>query len=299
MKRLAIALAQYPIDRLSDEARWRAKTERWVAEGAATGARLLVFPEYGAMELAALDGARAARSLSGSIAAVSARLPMQADWLATLAARFGVTIVAPSGPCRTPEGTYNIADILAPGGRRARVRKAIPTPWERDPWGIDGDPDGPLVFTVEGVRVGVCICYDGEFPLIGRRLAQAGAQLILMPSCTETAHGWQRVRLGARARALENQCFAVHTPLIGDAPWCPPVETNTGAAGVWGPPDTGLADNGLIAEGQRDRPGWVHATLDLTRLETVREGGGVRGFRDWDAQAGATPLPPARFVALD
>ena len=299
MATLAIALAQYPIDAPSDRAAWEGGLRRWVREGARDGARLLVFPEYGAMALAGLAGRDAAADPARSIDAVNERMAMQRARLARLAARHGVTIVGPSGPVRTDRGTFNVADIVSPGGATARVAKAVPTPWERDPFGIDGDPDGPLVVTVAGVRVGVCICYDGEFPLIGRRLAEAGAQLIVIPSCTEAAHGWQRVRLGARARAMENQCFTAHAPLIGDAPWCPPVETQTGTAGVWGPPDLGFADNGCVAEGERDRPGWVHASLDLDLLATVRRGGGVRGFADWPDQAGAIALPPARFVELD
>ena len=48
---MKIALAQYPIGKFASFADWQAHVATWVAEGAATGAHLLVFPEYGAMEL--------------------------------------------------------------------------------------------------------------------------------------------------------------------------------------------------------------------------------------------------------
>ena len=297
MSMLGIALAQYPLDPLPDERAWRDKLERWVAKGAGTGADLLVFPEYGAMELAHLAGPDAAGDLEGSIEAVSERMAMLCDHLAALARRHAVAIVGPSGPLRRGGSVFNTAHVALPDGRAGAVRKSVPTPWERDPWGVLGDAaDGPLTFEAAGIRVGVVVCYDIEFPLIGRRLAQAGVQLIVAPSCTETAHGFHRVRAGAAARALENQCFTAHCPLIGDAPWCPPVETNTGAAGVFAPMDGPFPADGVIAVGDRDVAGWVQARLDTKPLEEVRRSGGVRGLTDWDDQPGAADLPGVRSL---
>ncbi|MEO1161577.1 MAG: amidohydrolase, partial [Pseudomonadota bacterium] len=72
---LKIASAQYPLDELSSQAEYTDKIIRWVDEAAAAGSQLLVFPEYGAMELAALAGQDAAADLQGAIDAVSERLP--------------------------------------------------------------------------------------------------------------------------------------------------------------------------------------------------------------------------------
>ena len=295
MSRLVVALAQYPLDPLRHEQAWRAKMERWVEAGAGTGAKLLVFPEYGAMELAHLDGPEASGDLQRAIDAVSARLGLQAEWLAQLSRRYAVTIVAPSGPARRGAVTWNVARVLTPKGGRGEARKSIPTPWEREPWGVEGDAgQGPLLFEVDGVPVGLAICYDIEFPLIARRLAEHGAKLILAPSCTETDHGWQRVRRAAAARALENQCYVAHCPLIGEAPWCPPVEAQTGAAGVWAPMDGPFPASGAVVEGARDEPGWIVAELDFAALDAVRREGGVRGFAHWSEQPGADPLPAPR-----
>ena len=62
------------------------------------------------------------------------------------------------------------------------------------------------------------ICYDIEFPLLSRALAEAGAEIILAPSNTETEWGYWRVRTGAVARALENQVYTVHSPVVGASP---------------------------------------------------------------------------------
>jgi len=53
-----IAAAAYPLDFLDDWNAYARKTRAWVEEAAGQGADLLVFPEYGRMELATLDGRR-------------------------------------------------------------------------------------------------------------------------------------------------------------------------------------------------------------------------------------------------
>ncbi|HBR38824.1 MAG TPA: amidohydrolase, partial [Sulfitobacter pontiacus] len=49
---MKIATAAYPLDVLTSWAQYEDKLAGWVATAAASGADLLVFPEYGAMELA-------------------------------------------------------------------------------------------------------------------------------------------------------------------------------------------------------------------------------------------------------
>ena len=65
---MKIASAAYPLSWFDDFAAYEAKLTAWVAEAAGQGAELLVFPEYGAMELASLGGA-VVRGRSGGGAA--------------------------------------------------------------------------------------------------------------------------------------------------------------------------------------------------------------------------------------
>jgi predicted amidohydrolase len=132
--------------------------------------------------------------------------------------------------------------------------------------------------------LGITICYDVEFPLFARRLAEAGASIVLAPSCTDSLAGWNRVRLGARARAMENQFYVVQSPTVGDAPWTEAIDINVGSAGVYGPVDRGFPDDGVIAEGTLNAAQWVFAELDMVALEEARADGQVFNFRDWDAQ---------------
>ena len=62
-----------------------------------------------------------------------------------------------------------------------------------------------------------------------RAQVEAGAWLILVPSCTDTVAGYERVRLAAAARAMENQCFVAMAPTVGAAPWSGALDVNRGA----------------------------------------------------------------------
>ncbi len=278
-----IAAAQYPIDALASWDAYVGKLTRWVAEAAEAGASLLVFPEYGAMELASLDP-DSMGDLQGSIVFVSALLPRVDALHAELAARFGVHILAASAPWQAPDGRFrNRARLFAPGGMVGVQDKLIMTRFEREEWGIVGGAALSLFDTALG-RIGVCICYDSEFPLIARALVEAGAEILLVPSCTDSLHGYERVRIGSRARALEGQCYVVQSPTVGTADWSPAVDVNRGAAAVYGPPDRGFPDDGVIAQGMLDAPGWVFAEVDLAAVGEVRQNGGVLNVAHWQEQ---------------
>jgi predicted amidohydrolase len=286
---LRIAAAQYPIDAPDSQDAWRGKVARWVADGAATGAELLVFPEYAAIEQAAPLGAEVSGNLDLTLKAVADLERERVAFHAELAARHNVHILVGSGPARKGEGRYvNAAQLVTPAGSVGTQEKTIMTPFEWD-WGIS--PGRPLrVFDTTLGVLGVAICYDSEFPLLVRALAEAGAEVILVPSCTERISGYHRVRTGARARALENQVATVVSPTVGDALWSPAVDRNTGAAGIYVPSEQSVSDDGILAEGKLNEAQWVAASVDLRRLRHLRSEGEMRNFVDWSHQPGAASL---------
>lgn len=298
MSRFTIAAAQYPIGALAGWEAYQTKLTRWVEEAAAGGAALAVFPEYGAMELASLDPATMG-DLGGSLASVSALVPHVDALHAALSARLDLHILAASAPCLLPGGRYvNRARLFAPNGKIGIQDKLVMTRFEREVWGVSG-LGGPLrLFQTSLGKIGVNICYDSEFPLLARAQCEAGMELLLVPSCTEALHGYWRVRLGAQARALEGQCCVVHSPTVGLAEWSPAVDSNRGAAGVYGPPDRGFPADGVIAIGELDKPQWLFAEVDLARVADLRANGTVLNTRDWAEQPSAAPLPPVEVVDL-
>lgn len=286
---LKVAAAQYPIDQPATREAWRDKVERWVAQGAATGAELLVFPEYAAIEQAATFPAEVAGNLEATLRAVADLERERVAFHSELAASHGVHILVGSGPARRNGGRYvNAAQLVTPSGSIGVQEKRIMTPFEWD-WGIS--PGSPLrVFDTALGRIGIAICYDSEFPLLVRAMAEAGAEIVLVPSCTERLSGYHRVRTAARARALENQIATVMSPTVGDALWSPAVDRNAGAAGIFVPSEQLVAEDGILAEGTLDAPQWVSASIRLDRLAELRTTGEMRNYADWASQPGAAPL---------
>lgn len=283
-----IAAAQYPLDKFQTLGDYKTKLGRWVVDAANNGAELLVFPEYGAMEYAGAFG-NAAGDLTLSLAVVSDAIAEMDIAHAAAARAHGVHLLAASGPCRLANGGFaNRARLFTPAGKMGVQDKLIMTPFERD-WGITPGTDLAVFDTALG-RIGVAICYDSEFPLLVRALCEAGAEIILIPSCTEIVSGFNRVRTAALARALENGCVTVQSPTIGDALWSPAIDRNTGAAGIFVPAENGLSETGVLAEGPANQPQWVFATVDLAALRRIRITGEMRNYGDWDLQPGAQPL---------
>lgn len=291
-----IAAAQYPIDRLDGWDAYVGKVTGWVREAAGAGASIAVFPEYGAMELASLDE-RTMGDLGGSLRFVASLAPQVDALHAGLAREFGLYILAASIPVLRDGQYRNAARLFAPSGGVGVQEKLVMTRFEREHWGVHSG--GALrLFETELGRIGILICYDSEFPLLGRALVEAGADLILVPSCTDTLAGYNRVRIGAMARALEGQCYTVQAPTVGIAQWSPAVDENRGAAGIYGPPDLGFPEDGVVACGALDTAQWVFAEIDVERVARVRQSGAVFNMAHWAEQPGAAELPPVERVFL-
>jgi predicted amidohydrolase len=291
MSGLRLGLSQYGITGPATlEAFW-AKIEAVLSDAVAGGADLVVLPEYACMEVAAcFPGVGMAAE---ELASVSAAAPTLLAGFRDAARRHKVWFLPGTLPWRDGGHVVNRAPLIAPDGRLAVQDKSVMTRFEAESWGVQaGAP--PRVFETDWRRIGIAICYDVEFATLVRAQAEAGAWLILTPSCTDTLHGFNRVRLSARARALENQCYVAVSPTVGNAPHLASVDENHGYAAVFGPVDRGFAADGVVTRGALDAPGLVFADIDPGALETVRREGAVRNFRDWPP-----PPPPCAVTFLE
>jgi predicted amidohydrolase len=294
-QKITIAAAQYPLDDVQTLTAWKSKVTRWTEDAVGKGAEVLVFPEYAAMELCSIGAV--GHDLEKSLAGVAALEDEIIDLHTSLARKHGVMIVSGSNPQIKASKRCNVAHVFGPQGQTDSFTKIMPTPWERDPWRMSGGRD-LKVYEFAGVKIGLLICYDIEFPLLSRALAEAGADVILAPSNTETAWGYWRVRTGAAARALENQVYTVQSPCVGAATFCEACAMNTGAAGFFAPPDKGFPEDGVISLGEMNKPQWLIETLNLDALRDVRYSGGVRTFAHWPEQPGAGALPKPTIVKM-
>jgi predicted amidohydrolase len=290
--KITIAAAAYPLSWLESWEVYMAKAETWVAKAVNKGAHLAVFPEYGGMELASLDGEKVSTDPHVSIDAISARYDNFTSLWSDLAVQYGLVICAPSLPFREPgqSRVVNRTGLFLPNGQHDFQDKLIMTRFEREEWGISGGP-AVKIFETPIATLGIPICYDCEFPLVARAMVNAGAEILLVPSVTETIRGYHRVRIGAMARALENQCLSVQAPLVGEAHWSPATDISIGAAGIYGPPDIGFPEDGVIAIGALNQVGWVYGDITLEQIRTVRANGTVLNHRHWKDQDGRLAQP--------
>ncbi|HEC58373.1 hypothetical protein LCGC14_0946620 [marine sediment metagenome] len=286
MTKLKVAAAQYDISFFTQWSDFVDKLTSWVRIAAQQQAKLLVLPEYGSMELPSLFGEKIYKDLNGQLHAMQTVYPEWQDLHKALARQFDVMILATSFPVMQDDGTFrNRANLYGPEGLIGYQDKLIMTRFENEQWLVKAGSEIKVIDTDIG-KIAINICYDSEFPLIARQQVAAGADLILVPSCTDTEAGFYRVRIGCQARALENQCYVIQSPTFGNAPWSEAVDVNTGRASIYTPVDYGFPDNGILVEGSYDKAEWVYADLDLAEIARVRKEGQVFNYRDWEKQIG-------------
>jgi len=186
------------------------------ATAAARGARLLVFPEYSSFFEPVLGRSfvAAAEPLDGVFVTA----------LAALAGEFGMHVVAGMLEVTAdPDRFSNTLVAVDPSGQLVAADRKLHLydafgDRESD-WVLPGTVAAPETFRVEGLTVGMQTCYDIRFPEVTRRLVDAGADLVLVPS--EWVRGplkEQHWRTLVTARALENTVYvaaADHAPPIG------------------------------------------------------------------------------------
>jgi len=285
--KVKIAAAQYDIGFFENWGNYRQKVERWVGEAADQDAKILLFPEYGSMELASLFGQAIYSSLSKQLEAMQSLLDDYIALYKELAQKHRCYIQPGTFPVRIDGEIYhNRAYLFMPNGEFDYQDKLMMTRFENEQWLINRGLELKCFDTDYG-RIAINVCYDSEFPVLARKQVEAGANLILVPSCTDTLAGYHRVRIGCQARALENQCYVVQSPTVGLAPWSEAVDVNIGAAAIYTPVDRGFPDNGILAIGELNASQWVFAEIDLDGIARVREDGQVFNYRDWPLQHAA------------
>lgn len=276
---IKIATAQYPIRYHASWDAWKNYMEQWIREATEKQAALLLFPEYGAMELVSIFPTDVQQDIQWQLQELQTIYPAFCRFFGEMADRYSVIICAPSFPVAAGQHIYNRTHVFAPKGHTGFQDKFFMTRFEDETWGIHTPPKVLTLFDAGWCRFGVQTCYDVEFALGARWLCEAGAELILAPSCTETLRGATRVHVGARARALENQCYTAVSQTVGEALWSPAVDINFGYAAVYTTPDQDFPEEGILLSGEPQAEQWLFAELDFDKIKNVRENGQVLNFR--------------------
>ncbi|MEU2158245.1 carbon-nitrogen hydrolase family protein [Streptomyces sp. NPDC019396] len=174
------------------------------ADAAAAGAGLLVSPEMFLTGYAIGDGIhRLAEPADGA----------SAQAVAAIARRHGIAVVY-GYPERDGEQVYNAAQLIGPDGTPlANYRKTHLFGCFEQEWFTAGDQ--PVVQAeLDGLRVGLLICYDVEFPENVRAHALAGTELLLVPTALMNPFHFVAEKL-LPVRAFESQMYIAYANRTG------------------------------------------------------------------------------------
>lgn len=229
-------------------------------EAAAAGAKFILSPEYFLM----MDGTgrvmrEAALDEQGepALSALTALARELSVWLlagsVTLKAGDGrmfnrSLLISSAGRVVATYDKIHMFDVTLPDGKVIRESSAY-RPGEKAvltemPWG----------------KLGMTVCYDLRFPGLFRALAQAGAEIITVPSSFQRQTGKAHWHTLVRARAIENECFLIAPAMCGDHPGNRQSFGHTLVIDPWGE---------VLAEGG-ESPEIVYAEIAPRRVAKVR-----------------------------
>lgn len=237
---------------------------------------IAVFPEFFNAPLMAehnhLREAEAIRLLARHSDAIRERF-------CELAVRYNVNIVTGSLPEMEGDRLYNAGYFCHRSGQAERYVKIHVTPAETKYWAISGG-DSLNIFDTDVGKVGVLICYDSEFPELGRLLAEQGMQILIVPYLTDTQNDYMRVRLCSQARAIENECYVAITGSVGNLPQVENMDLQYSQSAVLTPCDFAFPSNGVKAEATPNTEMVLIADVDMELLSELHHHGSVRNLKD-------------------
>ncbi len=254
--------AAIQLNSTGDKARNVKTAERLVRAAAADGAELAVLPEKWNLLGDSATQLAGAEPLDGpTISAARA-------W----ARELGIHLIAGSIAERVEgqEKAFNASTLIGSDGElEARYRKIHM--FDVDVGGVayresDHEEPGDEVVTatlggaLEGVTLGLTVCYDLRFPELYRILAVRGATVITVPSAFTLDTGKDHWEVLLRARAIENQAFVIGANQIGEAP---PHYRSYGRSAIVDP-------WGVVLAQAPDEECFVTADLDLELQDRIR-----------------------------
>ena len=280
---LPISVATFAIRRYPDVAAFGAHVDVLAAEAAGAGSKLLLLPELTCIGLLWGDAA-AARTNAREVAELYRRqlTPLLQPYCDTLLDIARLRNIALAGATFWHEENghgLNSGFIASPDGRLIRQDKLHPTRPEQAIGTVGGAE--LRSFEIDGIRMGLVICYDVQFPELTRHLIADGIEILLVPSLT-TERGYWRVRHSAHARAVENQIYVCVSPIVGDLgiPVDYPVR-GVGGAFVACPIDNRFnIDDGTYTRAAMNSESLLHVSLDLARLRLSRAKSEIRQLTD-------------------
>ena len=271
VRKVRLACVQYQMRPVKSFQEFARNVTYFVDVAADYGADFVLLPELFTVQLLSQMDAKTPQEGMRKLAGYTGRIVALMKKLST---QFGLTLIAGSHPVFKGKRLFNVAHVCLPNGEVVQQSKLHVTPNERRWWGITGGHDLKVIDTPTA-KIGVLICYDIEFPEAARHLADAGAEIIFVPFCTDNRQGYLRVRYCAQARAIENQIYVALAGNVGNLPDVANMDIQYGQAAVLTPSDFAFARDGIAAEADPNEETLLLCDLDLDDLYQSRELGTV------------------------
>lgn len=235
-----------------------------------------LFPEFFNAPLMAennhLSESDAIRELAGHTEEIVTRF-------SRLAVSYNINIITGSMPEMKKDRLYNVGYLCRRDGTIERYEKLHVTPDEAKIWGMEGGKS-IRTFDTDCGKIGILICYDVEFPELGRLLADQEMDILFVPFLTDTQNGYSRVRNCAQARAIENECYVALAGSVGNLPNVHNMDIQFAQSVVFTPCDFAFPTNGIKAEATPNTEMILIADVNVDDLRELHEFGSVNNLKD-------------------
>ena len=236
----------------------------------------VLFPEFFNAPMMALTNEQSASAAIRGMAAFTEPIKTR---MMELAVSYNINVIAGSMPVYEDGKLFNVSYLCRRDGTVDEQYKLHVTPDEASYWGMRGG-DKIKCFDTDFGKIGILVCYDVEFPELSRLLSDEGMKILFVPFWTDTKNAYQRVRICAQARAIENECYVAITGSVGNLPRVENMDIQYSQSAVFSPSDFAFPHDAIVAEATPNTEMTLIADLDLDLLKDLNTSGAVRNLRD-------------------
>jgi predicted amidohydrolase/ribosomal protein S18 acetylase RimI-like enzyme len=275
-RRVRICAVQFQMRRVANFTEFARQCEYFVDVASDYKCDFIMFPELFTLPLLAFIKADEPGLAVRKLAEFT---PQFVELFSGLALRHNVNIIGGSTFVVENDRLYNVAYLFHRNGGIDKQYKLHITPNERRWWGVEAG-NAFDVFDTDRGKVSIQICYDVEFPELGRLAAEQGAEIFFVPFCTDERYSYLRVRYCAQARCIENHVYVAMAGNVGNLPDVENMDVQYAQSGILTPSDIPFDRDAIAAECTPNIETVIMDDVDLELLSRHRQTGNVLNWKD-------------------
>lgn len=229
------------------------KVEKLIIENITSSTDILILPELWNVGWACDKFIEAAENIDKS---------ETIEFLSKFAKKYGMNILGGSFVNKVNDKYYNTCPVINRNGELIATynKNHLYSYYDDSEGSYITKGDNPVITNIEGVKIGLTICYDIRFPEIYRAYRKAGADILVNMAAWPLSRAihWDSL---TQARAVENQTYMVALTQTGNLP--------TGAKNLG---HSLIYDySGNILSEIRTNEGCISATINLNDMYDFRD----------------------------